>query len=78
MGAGSGAGQLMRQAGAGTLVTDGDVATLADSLRRALTAGTEVQAQVAAGQAFVRRELDWDATAGHLEDLYAGVRENCA
>ena len=73
VGEGSGAGQLMRQAGAGTLVTDGDVATLADSLRRALTAGAEAQAQVAAGQAFVRSKLDWQAIAARVEGLYAEV-----
>ena len=78
VGEGSAAGQLMRQAGAGTLVTDGDVATLADSLRRALIDRAATAAQVAAGQAFVRRELDWDAIAGHLEDLYAGVGVHCA
>ena len=78
VGDGSGVSELIREAGAGYIVPPGDVDALADSLRRALTGGAETQAQVAAGQAFVRRELDWDAIAGHLEGLYAGVGVHCA
>lgn len=73
VGDGSGAAELIREAGAGYVVRPGDVAALADSLRRALTHGAEAQAQVAAGQAFVRRALDWTVIAGQLEDLYAEV-----
>ena len=78
VGEGSGAGQLIREAGAGYIVPPVNVDALAHRLRRALAGGPEVQAQVAAGQAFVRRELDWDAIAGHLEDLYSGVGVHCA
>ncbi|HUT61207.1 MAG TPA: glycosyltransferase, partial [Phycisphaerae bacterium] len=73
VGDGSGVSELIREAGAGYVVAPGDVAALADKLRRDLTSGVEAQAQVASGQAFVRRELAWNAISGHLEDLYAGI-----
>jgi glycosyltransferase involved in cell wall biosynthesis len=78
VGEGSGAGHLLGEAGAGYLVPPGDVEALADTLRRVVSGGAEVEARVAAGQAFVRRELDWASITGHLEDLYAGVGVECA
>jgi len=73
VGDGSGVSELVQEAKAGYIVPPGDVDALADSLRRALAGGAEIQAQVAAGQAFVRQELDWEVIAGRLEDLYAEI-----
>ncbi len=71
VGQGSGVGQLLGQAGAAYLVPPGNVEVLADALRRALAGGPGARARVAAGQALVRREFDWAAIAGRLEELYA-------
>jgi glycosyltransferase involved in cell wall biosynthesis len=73
VGDGSGVSQLIREAGAGYAVPPGDVDALVDTLRRALTDREATAAQVTAGQAFVRRELDWAAIAGRLEHLYGEV-----
>lgn len=73
VGDGSGVSELVQEAKAGYIVPPGDVDALADSLRRALIDRAATAAQVAAGQAFVRRELDWEVIAGRLEDLYAEI-----
>jgi glycogen(starch) synthase len=68
-----GAGRILDEAGAGYLTPYGDVAALAAALLRALTRREEALCQVAAGQAYVRRNLDWAAVIDRLEGLYREV-----
>jgi glycosyltransferase involved in cell wall biosynthesis len=68
-----GSGQLIAAARAGFLAPYGDQAALATALHRVLNNCPEAQAQVRAGQAFVRRYLDWKAIAGELEALYTSL-----
>lgn len=69
----TGASQLIQGAGAGYLVPHDDVEALASTLLAMLGNRAEAQEKVAAGQAFVREELDWYAIAGRVEDLYMQV-----
>lgn len=65
-----GAGRIIEEAGAGYLTPYGDPAALAGALLRALTDPVEARQKVAAGQAFIRAHLDWNAIITDLENLY--------
>lgn len=68
-----GSGDLIHEAKAGLVVPHGDVEGLAEALAQALTDDKTTAAQVSAGQAFVRRELDWASIVDEMEELYSGL-----
>ncbi|HEX9116292.1 MAG TPA: glycosyltransferase, partial [Anaerolineae bacterium] len=69
-----GSGELIGEAGAGEVVSAGDIAGLAAALQRTSKARPGAMQKVASGQAFVRAHLDWNTVIAGLEDVY---REIC-
>jgi glycosyltransferase involved in cell wall biosynthesis len=66
----TGAGRLIREAGAGYLVPYGDDDALASAMLEALADRAEAERRVASGQAFVQKRLRWESIVGELEALY--------
>lgn len=69
--AGSAAGQLLQQIGAGYLTPFGDADALAQVLVDALTDTAQSRQMVQTGQVFARERLGWPGIAQELEQLYA-------
>lgn len=66
-----GCGEMIAEAGAGLLVTHGDVEALAAAIRTLLHDREAAAGMVARGQAWVRRHAASDAVAARYLDLYA-------
>ena len=65
-----GCGELVGEAGAGTLVRHGEVAALADAMRAMLTDRATADTMVARGRAYIARNLDFDTIAAEHVAVY--------
>jgi glycosyltransferase involved in cell wall biosynthesis len=66
----SGLGQIIKSAQAGYIVPYGDVEALAQVLYHIFTNGEEAKQKIAAGQQFIRDNLDWNKITSKLISLY--------
>jgi glycosyltransferase involved in cell wall biosynthesis len=68
-----GDGRLIRAAQAGYSVPFGDVPALANTLRRIFNHPGEADKKVKAGQAYIRKNLDWKKLVTDLENVYREI-----
>jgi len=68
--ANSGSGQLISQAGAGYLISHGDIQQLASTIGQALNNQLLSKNKVLAGQAFIRANLQWPVLVRQIESIY--------